>query len=65
MTDIYERIHAAVLMRKSPEQREKWRGQRDRALAKFIDVIGGDKRIVELTAEDVDRFTDHLETASF
>jgi integrase len=58
MADIYASLRATLLMRKSPEQNAKWRGQRGRALSGFIDIIGGDKRIVELTADDVEQFKD-------
>lgn len=59
MTEVYETIHATVLMRKSEEQRYKWRVQRARALSQFIKIIGGDRRLVELTSDDVDKVRDH------
>jgi len=59
MAEVYETIHATELMRKSGEQRHKWRVQRDRAQSMFIEIIGGNKRLVDLTAEDVDQVRDH------
>lgn len=35
-----ETIHVASLMRRSEEQRHKWRVQRDRALTMFIEIFG-------------------------
>jgi len=59
MTDLYEAMHATSLMRKSEEQRHKWRVQRDRALSMFIEIIGGDRRLIDLTADDVDKVRDY------
>lgn len=59
MAEVYQTIHATALMRKSEEQRHKWRVQRDRAQSIFIKIIGGDKRLVDLTADDVDKVRDY------
>lgn len=59
MAEAYQTIHATALMRKSEEQRHKWRVQRDRAQCMFIEIIGGDKRLVDLTADDVDTVRDY------
>jgi len=55
MSRIYESIQATQLVRKSIEQRRKWRTQRDRALSMFLNIIGGDKQLVELTTDEVDK----------
>ncbi len=46
-------------MRKSEEQRHKWRTQRDRAQSRFIKIIGGAKRLVDPTADDIDKVRDY------
>lgn len=40
LTELYETIHVTSLMRKSEEQRHKWRVQRDRTLSMFIETGG-------------------------
>jgi integrase len=59
LPEICQSIQATVLMRKSPEQRQKWRRLRDLAVTTFINVIGGDKKLVDLTTDDVDKLRDH------
>jgi len=59
MPDIYQSIQTTVLMPNSPEQIHKWRQFRDYAVTTFIDIIGGDKKLVDLTSDDVDKVRDH------
>jgi integrase len=52
MVDEFELIVAASLVKKSERQKKKWRVPKDTALAKFMDVIGGDRPINALTRTD-------------
>jgi hypothetical protein len=52
MVDEFERIVAASLVKKSKRQQKKWRVPKDTALARFMDVIGGDRPINALTRAD-------------
>jgi integrase len=52
IVDEFERIVATSLVLKSERQRKKWRVPKDTALARFIDVIGGDRPINAQTRTD-------------
>lgn len=55
----YEKILAALLKKKSPEQLKRWRTTRSTALSVFLGVIGKKASIEELTHEDGFAFRDH------
>ena len=52
IVDEFEQIVAASLVKKSERQKKKWRVPKDSALARFMDVIGGDRPINALTRTD-------------
>lgn len=58
MPEIVEEIQAVTLRVKSPEQRRKWRATRDRAVARFVKIVG-DRKLVDLTVDDVEAYRDY------
>ncbi len=56
-----ERYLLASLEEKAEKQLDRWRNARDSALRTFIDVIGGDRRLGELTRQDALSLRDHWE----
>lgn len=53
MVDAYAGILAAILAKKSEKQRHKWRVGRERAVAIFTEVLGGDRSLSRLVRADV------------
>jgi len=59
MRAAYEQTIAATLAQKSERQLRRWRLNRDKALATFIDVIGGDRPVISLKRTDILAFRTH------
>ena len=57
--ELYGDIYQAAHTRKSPEQRRKWRVERETRLADFVTAIGGNKPLTALTADDALTFRTH------
>ncbi|MBY0560997.1 tyrosine-type recombinase/integrase [Hyphomicrobium sp.] len=53
LVDEAEKLKQAELNGMSPNQRKKWRKARENAVNLFIDVIGGDKALKEISRDDV------------
>lgn len=52
----YEDIQQTALRAKSPRQLHKWRLPKQRAMNNFLDVLGEDKALVDLTRDDAIKF---------
>ena len=57
----YEKIGAATLQPKSAGQIKKWRGVRQSALDRFIEVIGGDRVVGVLKRSDTVQLREHFQ----
>ncbi len=59
MLEAYEAILAASLMKKSPGQLRRWRTTRQRALTVFVEIVGENKLMADLTQDDAYSLRDH------
>jgi integrase len=62
LVDEFSRINATVLTRKSPRQLQKWKIHRENALATFVECIGADPLVDELTTQHTHRFRAHWQS---
>jgi integrase len=62
MVEEYTRINATLLARKSPAQLKKWKIHRETAVATFIDSVGCDPLLTELTTQHTHRFRAHWQS---
>lgn len=62
MVDEYARINATLFLCKSPSQLKKWKTHRESAVATFLECIGGDPLLVDLTTEHTHRFRAHWQS---